>query len=201
MLSICNVFYFQCPSSPTTGERDMSASDLCTLFRKARIPTSSHRHLIVDDTISHILSRDRIRGLLRYELHLEFYKVEQYTDLVYERATKVLSILICIGHVGALIDHFLHPELFDNRLPLALPDLPEEFCQAFIDEQQHFLAPVFTDGSFRDWRSDVILPFSLDQPIDDAIGSFASVHKIEIIPGFQKLIEEPKDAGRKVVTP
>jgi hypothetical protein len=179
---------------------DMSAGELCNLFRKARIPTSTHRHLILDDSISSILSRDRIHGLLQYDLHLEFYKVEKYTDLVCERATKVLSILICIGQVSALVDNFLHRELFDSRLPLAPSDLPEGFCQAFVDEQQHFLAPVFANGVFRDWKSEVILPFSLDQPIDETVGSFASLHEIEIIPEFQRLIEEPKGDGRKVVT-
>jgi hypothetical protein len=178
----------------------MSTAELGSLFRKARIPTSSHRHLISDEIIEQILLRDRIHNLLQYELHLEFHKVDQYTDLVYMRATKILSILICIGHTAALIDRFLHPEIFDSRLPLTSSDLPGEFCQAFLDEQQHFLAPTITNGIFKDWKSDVILPFSFDEPIDEAVGSFASVHKIQFVPGFQKLVEEPRDGRKEVIT-
>lgn len=176
----------------------MSAAELRDILRKARIPTSSHRHLISDDAVQRILSRGRILHLLQQELCVEFYRVEQYTDLVCARATKVLSILICIGRVAALINHFLQREIFDHRLPLTSSDLPEEFGPAFLDEQLHFLAPIFASDLFKELKSEVILPFSLDEPVDEAVGSFASIYKIQFVPGYQKLAEEPKDEGRRV---
>lgn len=176
----------------------MSVADLRDMFRKARIPTSSYRHLIPDDAVERILTRDRIFRLLQQDLHAEIYRVGQYTDLACARATKVLAILICIGRTAAFIDHFLHREIFDHRLPLTSPDLPKEFASAFLDEQLHFTAPIFADNLFKELKSEVILPFSVDEPIDEAAGSFASLHKIQFALGYQKLVEEPKAEGRRV---
>ncbi|MCJ1264738.1 hypothetical protein MMC22_004613 [Lobaria immixta] len=169
-------------------------------FLAARKESSAHRHIITDASISSILTPDCVRNLLRDEVHVEPHLVDEYAELTCKQAIKILSILICIGHVSALVDHFLHRSLFDKKLPLGHSELQEDFRKAFLSEQYHFLAPDFILGAYHDWSSNVILPFALDQPIGaDAggEGGFACVYKIEIIPEFQKLVDASNTGKEK----
>ena len=168
--------------------RILSSRDLHLAFLSARVETSSYRYIITEDQIRQILTPRRIRDLLVFELDIETSLALQYVNTVNLRASKVLAILICIGQVQALLDHFVYPEVWDDRLPLSRAELCTAFSAEFVSEQQNFLAPVFQTGLFKDWKPEVILPFSVDEPITDGEGSFASVHKIKIIPAFQKLV-------------
>ena len=156
---------------------------------EARIPTSSHRHIITQDKIRLILTPERVRSLLVDDLHVEPVLADQHTTTVLDHAVTILAILVCIGRTSSLLDYFIFPRRWDTKLPLGRSELPALFVDQFLAEQHHFLAPTFVSGLFADWGPETILPFALDEPIGDAQGSFSTVHKIEVIAQFQKLVE------------
>jgi len=175
------------------------SQQLYWLLLNSRTRTSCGRFIILDEKLGATLTRERIRPLLLDELRVAPHLVEETTDTVRCGAIKILAILICIGRVGTLLSHFIYRGVTDARLPLLPPDLPPEFAEAFSSEQQHFLSPVLTRGIFRDWGSEVILPFAVDEPVgEDASGSYATVHKIEIISPYQRLTDAMDRSARKV---
>lgn len=159
----------------------------------ARLPTSSHRHIILDDRVRHIITLDKVKGLLADELHVEHILVERLASTVLSHATTILAILVCIGRTSSLLDSFIYPCIWDTRLPLGSSDLPASLAVQFVAEQYHFLAPVFTPRLFADWRAETILPFFLDEQIPSADGGFSTLHKIGIIPELQHIVSMDQD--------
>jgi len=174
---------------------------LRSLFLQSQLSTTSHRCIITDEHIESVLTWDRVRALLGDEAQLEPHLLEQYTALAVKRAKKILFILVFIGRVGPFLEHFLHRQIWDERLPLNALDLPKSFAALFLQEQWRFLAPTIERGTFYDWPSDVILPFELDEPLPNAEGSFGLVSRIAIVPEYQKLQERLSDMETKVSCP
>jgi serine/threonine protein kinase len=161
----------------------------------ARTITSSQRHIIPEDRVRLILTAERVQSLLVDEFHIEPALAEQLAAVVVNHAAKVLAILVCIGRTSSLLNHFIYPQFWDAKLPFDRSNLPSVFAEQFLTEQHHFLAPVFVPRLFADWKPETILPFVYDEAIGDTHGSFSTLHKIEIIPQFQKLVDSNSRAN------
>ena len=157
-------------------------------IRRLRIKsTFNSRYFIPDSDLRSCLDEVVVAEALK-SCAIDFYKQDEFCDIICHGALKLFAILIAIGlqgQVGQFIERDgLQDLALDSKLPfrrefalecLEDPVAADEFCE----KQWEFIAPLFaSDRSHRILADDTVLPFIEDAELNQ--GSFGKIYKIAL---------------------
>ncbi|KAF2820863.1 hypothetical protein CC86DRAFT_411696 [Ophiobolus disseminans] len=152
------------------------------------------RCFINTSRLQDVLAQDHILKILA-EYGAGPYQILNYGDIIRNKAPKLFAILVWIQQPHLIITLVGH-QIFDKSLPLdrvALQHVPEltQLHPQFFHVQYEFIPHFFEKGldSYID-DSQLVLPFVVEERLEDVDGAFSSISRVEIHPSFQNLLPE-----------